>query len=203
GPRCTRGVRSGIAPAPSGAAAPAARESFGFSADDVVFTCVARFAPQKAHGVLLRALAGSPPRVKLLLVGDDPFGDGRRRAEAEARELGLEGRAVFAGIRRDVPAILSMSDAFVMASLWEGLGLVFVEARAAGLPVVARRVSAVPEVVIDGETGLLAPPGEPAALAAALERLAGDPELRRRLGLAGRARVRERFGLERMIEETL
>jgi glycosyltransferase involved in cell wall biosynthesis len=203
-PARIRRVYYGIDPTPFETAVPAARESFGLAAEDVVFTCVARFAPQKAHGVLLRALAQvESPRVKLLLVGDDPFGDGRRRAEAEARELGLEGRAVFAGIRRDVPAILSMSDAFVMASLWEGLGLVFLEAMAAGLPVLATRVSAVPEVVVEGETGLLVPPSDPAELAAALRRLAEDPELRRRLGRAGRARVRERFGLERMIEETL
>jgi glycosyltransferase involved in cell wall biosynthesis len=199
-----RRIYYGLDPAPFESATPAPRSSFGFAPEDVVFVCVARFAPQKAHGVLLRAVAQvESPRVKLLLVGDDPFGDGRRRAEAVARSLGLEGRVVFAGIRRDVPSILAMSDAFVMSSLWEGLGLVFLEAMAAGLPVVATRVSAVPEVVVDGETGLLVPPQDAPSLAAALRRLAEDPALRQRLGRAGRARVRERFGLERMIEETL
>jgi glycosyltransferase involved in cell wall biosynthesis len=182
----------------------ALRASFGFAPDDVVFICVARFAPQKAHGVLLRALSevGSSP-IRLLLVGDDPFGNGRREAEALARELSLADRAVFAGIRRDVPALLAASDVFVLASLWEGLGLVFLEAMAAGLPVVATRVSAVPEVVVDGETGRLVPPGDPVALARAMQDLAGDPERRVRWGRAGAARVRERFGLERMVEETL
>jgi glycosyltransferase involved in cell wall biosynthesis len=90
-----------------------------------------------------------------------------------------------------------------MSSLWEGLGLVFLEAMAAGLPVLATRVSAVPEVVVDGETGLLVPPSDAEALAEGFGRLAADPSACKRLGAAGRARVRERFGLDRMVEETL
>ncbi|HEV8113992.1 MAG TPA: glycosyltransferase [Planctomycetota bacterium] len=209
-----RRIYYGIDPTPFAAAAAAARAdptarnalraTFGFAPTDVVFICVARFAPQKAHGDLLRALAEvADPRVRLLLVGDDPFGNGRREAEALARELGLGPRAVFAGIRRDVPELVAMSDGFVMSSLWEGLGLVFLEAMAAELPVLATRVSAVPEVVIDGETGILVPPHDPPALARALARLAADPALRERLGRAGAARVQERFALERMVEETL
>lgn len=210
-PARVRRVYYGIDPAPFEAAArvpradrDALRASFRFRPEHVVFTCVARFAPQKAHDVLLRALAEvQDDRVRLLLVGDDPFGDGRRSAEALARELRLGDRAVFAGIRRDVPLLLAASDAFVMASLWEGLGLVFLEAMAAGLPVVTTRVSAIPEVVLADETGLLVPPGEALALAGAMSALARDPELRARFGRAGRARVRERFGLDRMIDETL
>jgi len=152
-------------------------------------------------------LRGSPgtsgTELKLLLVGDDPFGDGRQRTEALARELDLGSACVFTGVRRDVPDLMAASDVFVMSSLWEGLGLVFLEAMATGLPVVSTRVSAIPEVVVDGETGLLVPPADDAALADALVRLAREPALRARLGAAGRARVRERFGLERMIDETL
>jgi glycosyltransferase involved in cell wall biosynthesis len=186
------------------------RASLGFGADDVVFTCVARFAAQKAHDVLLRAFAEArasgdavAPRLRLLLVGDDPFGDGRVRMEALAGELGLGGACVFAGIRRDVAALLGASDVFTMASLWEGLGLVFLEAMAAGLPVLSTRVSAIPEVVVDGATGRLVPAGEVEPLAAALLELARDPALRARMGESGRARVREHFGLARMHEETL
>jgi len=201
------GIDTARIDAPS-AAAPerraALRSSFGFAHADVVFACVARFAPQKAHDVLLRALGqATDPRLRLLLVGDDPFGGGRDAAESLARELGISSRVVFAGIRRDVPDLLAASEGFVLASRWEGLGLVFLEAMAAGLPVVATRVSAVPEVVLDGETGLLVPPDDPAALGRALSRLAADPELRASLGAAGAARVRERFGLDRMVEETL
>ncbi len=214
--RITR-IYYGLDPSPFEAAASmqaseraAVRAALGLGEREVVFTCVARFAPQKAHDVLLRAFAEararSPePALRLVLVGDDPFGDGKRRAEAVARELGPDVvRAVlFTGIRRDVPQILAASDVFVMSSLWEGLGLVFLEAMACGLPVLSTRVSAIPEVVIEDETGLLVPPADAPALARAMETLSVDPELRSRLGRAGRARVRERFGLERMIEETL
>ncbi len=190
-----------------------ARAELGFERDAIVFICVARFAPQKAHADLLRGFdlackartsraTGAPP-LRLLLVGDDPFGDGRARAEAVARELQLGPAVLFAGIRRDVPRLLAASDAFVMTSLWEGLGLVFLEAMACGLPVVATRVSAVPEVVVDESTGLLVPPRDAPALAAALTRIADEPALRERLGTNGRARVREGFDLARMIDATL
>ena len=182
------------------------RAEFGWGSDEVVAICVARFAAQKAHDVLLKAFAKASetaPQLRLLLVGDDPFGDGRQRAEALAEELQLGDRVHFAGIRRDVPALLAASDLFVMASLWEGLGLVFLEAMAAGLPVLSTHVSAIPEVVVDGETGVLVPPGEVAPMAEALVSLAGDPERRAALAAAGGARVRERFGLERMWAETL
>ena len=189
----------------------ALRAALGLAADDVVFLCVARFAPQKAHEVLLEALAiarREDPRLRLLLVGDDPFGDGRQRAEAEARRLGLsdgagQGAAVFTGIRRDVPALMAASDVFCMASRWEGLGLVFLEAMAASRPVLSTQVSAIPEVVVDGETGRLVPPDDPEALAAGMLALACDDSLRSRLGAAGHARVLDRFGLDRMVDETI
>lgn len=184
----------------------ALRASLGFGRDDVVFVCVARFAAQKAHDVLLRAFAKAnmrDARIRLLLVGDDPFGDGRVRAEALARELDLIPRAVFAGIRRDVPELLAASEVFVMASLWEGLGLVFLEAMAASLAVLATNVSAVPEVVLDSVTGVLVPPSDDEALAGAMVELARDPERRAALGAAGARRVREHFGLDRMVDATL
>ena len=183
-----------------------ARADFGFSPEDVLFVCVARFAPQKAHAVLLEAFAHAreqEPRLALLLVGDDPYGAKRKQAEALAARLALGPRCVFAGIRRDVPAILAACDGFVMCSLWEGLGLVFLEAMAARLPVVATRVSAVPEVVEDERTGLLVPPSDAEALSQALVRLAREPALRARLGACGAERVRDSFGLDRMVEETL
>lgn len=179
----------------------------GVASDDIVFICVARFAPQKAHAVLLEAFALARrrvgPKLKLLLVGDDPFGDGRQRAEAVAKQFELEGAAIFTGIRRDVPALLAASDVFTMASLWEGLGLVFLEAMATSLPVLATRVSAVPEVVVEGQTGLLVRPNDAADLALGIEALARDGALRERLGRAGRERVRAHFGLGTMVDNTL
>jgi len=195
------------AAADRGAHRAAVRAELGLGDDDVVFLCVARFAPQKAHEVLIAAAArahGRDPRIRLVLVGDDPFGDGRRRAEAAADELGVRGTVVrFAGIRRDVPRLMAASDVFVMASRWEGLGLVFLEAMATSLPVLSTNVSAIPEVVVDGETGVLVAPDDADALAAAMLDLAGDPDRRRALGRAGHARVVERFGLDRMVDETL
>jgi len=185
------------------------RREFGFSASDPVFICVARFAPQKAHDVLLEAFArareavSGSSRPRLLLVGDDPFGDGRQRAEAWAAERSLGDDCVFCGIRRDVPRLMAASDVFVMSSLWEGLGLVFLESMSMGLPVLGSRVSAIPEVVTEGETGVLVPPGDPAALAAGMELLLRDRELLERLQGAGPGMVRERFSLDRMVEETL
>jgi len=111
--------------------------------------------------------------------------------------------ALFLGIRRDIPALLAACDVFVMASRWEGLGLVFLEAMAARRPCLSTRVSAIPEVVVDGETGLLVPPDDPEALAQGMARLASDPALCAQLGAAGERRVRERFGLDRMVDETL
>ncbi len=190
----------------------AGRAEFGVEADEIVFTCVARFAPQKAHDVLLRAfhqaaqraaLLDPPQRLRMLLVGDDPFGDGRERAEAIARDLGLGERVLFLGIRRDVPALLGFSDVFVMSSLWEGLGLVFLEAMACGLPVLATNVSAIPEVVDPTATGILVPPSDDAALAEAMLRLSDDAGLRSQLGEAGHRRVIESFGLEKMVAATL
>lgn len=189
------------------------RAELGIPENAFVFTCVARFAAQKAHGDLLTgfalaraaAQAGTPagPPLVLLLVGDDPFGDGRQRAERRAAELELGASAIFAGIRRDVPRVLAASDVFAMTSLWEGLGLVFLESMASGIPVLATRVSAVPEVVEDERTGLLVPPGDPPRIAEAMLRLARDPALCARLGAQGRARVLERFALPRMIDATL
>lgn len=183
------------------------REEIGTSPDAVVFLCVARFAPQKAHHVLVegfaRARAASDVPLELWLVGDDPFGDGRQKAEAAARRFEVEDGVRFLGIRRDVPHLMAASDVFTMTSLWEGLGLVFLEAMATGQPVLASGVSAVPEVVVDGETGRLVPPSDPGAWAAAAVDLAADPQARSRFGTAGAARRTERFGLPRMIDETL
>jgi glycosyltransferase involved in cell wall biosynthesis len=120
-----------------------------------------------------------------------------------ARELELGDAVAFVGIRRDVPALMVASDVFIMSSLWEGLGLVFLEAMCVGLPIVGSDVSAVPEVVVQGETGLLVPPGEEAPLAEAMVRISADADLRRELGRRGTERVGRLFNLDRMVEETL
>ncbi|MFT7077870.1 MAG: glycosyltransferase involved in cell wall biosynthesis [Planctomycetota bacterium] len=98
---------------------------------------------------------------------------------------------------------MAAADCFVMASRWEGLGLVFLEAMATSRPVLSTTVSAIPEVVINGETGRLVPPDDSEAMASAMLELAESSELRSRLGAAGHARVVERFGLDVMVDDTL
>ena len=182
------------------------RTELGAAADDFVYICIARFAAQKAHDVLLRAFAEAharEPRLRLWLAGDDPFGDGRQRAERLAHELQLGSAVRFLGIRRDIPELLCAADAFTMASLWEGLGLVFLESMTMGLPVVSTTVSAIPEVVQHGRMGLLVPPADAEALAGALVAVAHDEGLRASAAQAGPLWVRERFSIDRMVEETL
>ncbi len=179
------------------------RAELGVADDAPLLVCVGRLAPQKDHPTLLAALARMSPDTVLLIVGGDPFGDGETRLPALAQALGVADRARFLGIRHDVPDLLGASDLFVMPSLWEGLGLVFLEAMAVSLPVVASNISAIPEVVEDGTSGWLVPPGDPDALAAAVTEAMGADDERRRRGEAGRARLDRVFGLPRMIDETL
>jgi glycosyltransferase involved in cell wall biosynthesis len=170
--------------------------------------CVARLDPQKGHPYLIEAMRTVLrrfPDARLVLVGAAQQGSeeyvAALREQAAAAEL--VGKVTFAGERQDVPRLMAAADVFVLASLWEGFGLVFAEAMAAGTPVVGTRVSAVPEVVQDGETGILVPPRDPRALAEALIRLLDDSAERRRMGNNGYRRVRERFGAPRMVEQTL
>ena len=106
------------------------------------------------------------------------------------------------GPRKDVPALMHAMDVFAMPSIWEGFGLVLLEAMAAGRPIVASRVATIPEVVLDGQTGLLVPAGDPLALAEALAQLANQPALAARMGEAGRERVQHQFSLEKMVGDT-
>ena len=156
---------------------------------------VGRLAEPKDALTLVRALAGVRGRpFTALLVGDGPD---RASVEAEVRRLGLQDAVALAGTRDDVPELLARADVFALSSRSEGAPLSILEAMAAGLPVVSSQVGGVPELVVDGETGLLVPPGDPAAMAAALGRLLADAGLRRRLGAAGRERAQRCFDVRR------
>lgn len=182
--RKIRVIRSAVVPvAASGAGI---RAQFGIRPDEVLITCVARLVARKGHEDLIRAAAG----YRLLFVGDGPM---RRR---------LEGRgAVLAGPRRDIPEILAASDVVALPSRFgEGCPNAVLEAMAAGKPVVAARSGGMPEVVVDGTTGLLHPPEHIDALAAALRTLAADPAMRARMGAAGRERAEKEFGIERLVK---
>jgi glycosyltransferase involved in cell wall biosynthesis len=180
------------------------RAEWGLQPDHLVVGTAARLTPQKALDVMLRGFAlatARAPELKLRLVLV-----GRGKLEAELRQLAADlaiaDKVVFAGFRQDMPAVMSAYDIFALTSVFEGFGLVLLEAMAAARPVVASGISAIPEVVRDGETGLLVPPRDPQAFADAVVRL-GDPVLRERLGAAGRQRASDAFAPARMVERTL
>jgi len=159
---------------------------------------VGRLAPVKDHATLLRAFV-EVNGAHLVLVGD---GELRSALEADARRLGLADRVHFAGWVSDVPAVLADLDVVALSSRNEGTPLALMEAAAAARPVVATAVGGVPDVVEDGRTGLLVPPGSPHLLAGALRLILNQPERQVELGNAARARARQRFGAERMVAET-
>jgi glycosyltransferase involved in cell wall biosynthesis len=178
----------------------AAREELGLAADNVVIGSVGRLSADKGgQDVLIRAVAEvrqAHPEVRLVFVGDGPL---RVGLEALVSELGLGEVVRFTGQRADVARLLGAFDIFVLPSLREALPIAVIEAMAVRLPVVAARIGGIPEVVEDGGTGCLVPPGDVAALAAVLERLVGDPALVARLGAAGQARVQAQFTVEQMV----
>jgi glycosyltransferase involved in cell wall biosynthesis len=163
-----------------------------------VICFVGRLAAPKDPLTLLEAFR-EISRGTLMIVGDGPL---RGAVDDFVGRHALGRRVILTGARSDVPALLASADIFVLSSRWEGLPLAIIEAMMAGLPVVATRVGGVPELVVDGTTGLLVPPSNAAALAAALRRLLGDGELARRMGAAGRRKALQEFSLDRMLRET-
>jgi glycosyltransferase involved in cell wall biosynthesis len=164
---------------------------------------VCRLIEQKGVSYALRAfaqIAGQFPGAHVVIAGDGAL---RRALEAEARSLGIGERVHFLGWREDTPHILAALDVLLMPSLWEGFGLVMLEAMAQAVPIIGSAVSAIPEVVVDGETGLLVPPRDAEALALALAQLLGDEAGRRHMGLMGQDRVETRFSVEQMVTATL
>jgi glycosyltransferase involved in cell wall biosynthesis len=179
----------------------ATRAALGLGDQPACLT-LARLDDQKGHRHLLDALAILAPRwpnLVAMLAGDGPLEPALR---AQCAALGLADRVRFLGYRRDVPELLEAADLVVLPSLYEGLPLVAIEALAARRPMVATAVDGTPEVVIHEKTGLLAPPANPAALAAAIDRLLADPALAARLAAAGQSFVRENFTLKRQIDQT-
>lgn len=179
------------------------RAHFDLAPGDPVVGMAAQFIPRKGHAVLLDAipqLLRAHPGVRFLLFGRGPLLDDIRE---KARSQGLEDHIRFPGFREDLPDLLPCLDILVHPALKEGLGIILLQASAAGLPIVASRAGGVPEAVEDGETGILVPPADPGALAQALSTLLENPEKARAMGAAGRIRVRERFSVERMVAGNL
>lgn len=176
------------------------REEYGLSEDAPIVGVVARLEAEKGHPTLLDAwpaVLRAVPRARLLVVGE---GSRREALEEQAQTLGIAHAVVFTGRRDDVPAVTAALDVAVLPSYREAQGLTILEAMALSRPVVASNVGGIPEMVEDGVTGLLVPPHDPAALAAAIVRLLTDHPLADMLGRAGHDLVHERFCIELMVE---
>lgn len=179
------------------------RQELGLPPGAPLIGSVCRLIEQKGLDHALDAfalVAAEFPAAHYVIAGDGPL---RGALATQAARLGLAAHMHFLGWRDDAPAIFAALDVLLAPSLWEGFGLVFLEAMACGVPVISTRVSAIPEVIADGETGWLVPPGDPAALAGALRAALSDPDERRRRGEAGRARLESQFTVDAMVGRTL
>ncbi len=194
-PTRIRVVTNGVEPSPPAAVGDA--PAIGPTPDGPLrVAMIAQLRPQKGHDVLLDAVARISDPVLVTLAGVGPE---QARIAERIRQLGLGSRVQLVGFVEDVSGLLGASDVVVLPSRFEGLPLAVLEAMAAGRAVIGSRVPGTADVIDDGRTGLLVPPADPAALASAIERLARDPELRTRLGDAGRARVAQRYDVRATI----
>jgi len=200
-----RVVHSGVEPPeiPPGARE-RVRAELVIEGDRTLIGTVAALTDHKGHRYLLEAIppvVERHPEALFLLVGE---GELRGELERQAGSLGLGSQHLrFLGQREDVPAILGALDLFVLPSHMEGLGTAIVDAQMAGLPVVATRAGGIPEIVLDGVTGLLAEPRDPACLAERILTMLDDAALRARLAGAGRRRAMEHFSADAMVDGTL
>jgi sugar transferase (PEP-CTERM/EpsH1 system associated) len=176
----------------------AARAALGLAPDELVIGTVGRLVAVKDQATLLRSFAILRDRglmFSAMIAGAGPL---HQDLLAQKQALGLE-KVHFLGNRHDVETVLAAFDVFVLSSQSEGLSNTIQEAMASGLPVVATRVGGADELVMEHESGVLIPPGDPDALAQALHAMALDPAVRERMGAAGRRRALALFGLDGMI----
>ncbi len=174
------------------------REEYDLPPEGPMVGVVARLEPEKGHPTLLEAwpsVLAEFPTASLLVIGE---GSRREALEVQAAELGLAGSVIFTGRRDDVPAVTKALDVAVLPSYREAQGLTILEAMALSRPVVASNVGGIPEMISDGVTGLLVPPHDAVALAAAIVRLLRDHPLADTLGRAGHDLVHERFCVQLM-----
>ena len=182
------------------------RERLAIPADSIVVTSVAHLLPVKGHPVLLLA-AGSVPAAYLLLAGANDESEYADALRGQAKRLGLADRVHFLGAVDDVPALLAETDVFALATRERGEGcpVALLEAMAAGCACIATDVSGSRDLIVNGQTGLLVPPGDPVALGHAIERLARSPGERRRFGHAACTSVVKGYAIEHEVRayETL
>jgi glycosyltransferase involved in cell wall biosynthesis len=180
------------------------RATFGLPAERPVVVCACRATPEKGVVHLLRAFErvcspDDPRRPALVYMGSGPALD---EILAVRDSLACRGDIFCPGYRDDAADLVAGADLCVVPSVWEeAFGLAVLEPMARGVPVIASRAGGIPEVVEDGETGLLVPPGDEDAIARAMRRLIENPEERRRMGANGRLRAEQHFALENEIDE--
>jgi glycosyltransferase involved in cell wall biosynthesis len=175
-----------------------ARTLLGLTVDEPVVAIVARLVPIKDVGLFLRALAKASSAPTGIVVGD---GDDRASLEAQARALGIASRCHFLGWRRDVRSIYAAADVVALTSLNEGSPVSIIEAMAAGSAVVCTDVGGVSDVVTPDVSGILVKHGDVDGLAASIDRLLGDPDLRQRLGAEARRAVYPRYDVSRLVTD--
>jgi glycosyltransferase involved in cell wall biosynthesis len=181
----------------------ALRREWNIPVDAPVVGSLCRLIEQKGLDVALDAFAQvhlRDPQAYYVIAGDGRLLD---PLEKQVRMLGLADRVRFLGWRSDAAEVYDALDVFLAPSRWEGFGLVLLEAMGHRLPVVGSTAGAIPEVVAEGETGFLAPPGDGSALVEPLAKLLADQALRQKMGDAGRRRLEKEFSVEKMVSQTI
>jgi glycosyltransferase involved in cell wall biosynthesis len=175
------------------------RRQMGFLPEHVVVGSVGRLVEQKDYPTQLKAFANAAariPHLRMVLAGDGPLADSLRQM---VRAHGVDDRVVFLGHWSRVPALLRSLDIFVLASKFEPFGVAILEAKAAGVAIVATAVNEIPEIISDRTSGLLSPAEDPDTMAGAFVALATDPALRARLGHRARLEAEERHSLDAVV----
>jgi glycosyltransferase involved in cell wall biosynthesis len=182
---------------------PEVRRDLGLTDGEPVVGVTAHLSPKKGQRYLIEALAmlhSSRPNLRCYLVGE---GGQREELQALAEGLGVADQVRFMGYRDDAVDLMQAMDVVILPSVAkEGLGVCLVEANALAKPVVGSDIPGIDEVIVDGRNGLLVPPGDATELAAAIDRLLCDSQLRAQMGHSGRRRVEDLFTLDRMVDET-
>lgn len=179
------------------------RAQWGIEDGEVVYGTVARLVPQKSLHTLLEAFSklsqSKDVKAKLVIVGDGPL---ESELKDLAQSLGIQDRVVWPGRRSDIEVVMKSFDVFVLPSIYEGFGLVLLEAMAASLPIIASKVSAIPEIIVHETTGLLCEAQNVENFSSALEQLA-DSSKRESFGSNGLGHLRQSFVTEKMVDQTL
>lgn len=183
---------------------PADKHEFGIDGNEVVIGIVGRLVPQKGHKYFLSAMKeilkkyGDSP-IKGIIIGSGPM---EKELKQYSQELGLERNVIFTGLRTDIPRLLKMLNILVMPSTREGLPMIALEAMAAGVPVIAAEVGGIPEIVIDGKTGILIPPEDPDALAGAIMKCLDSSVMCNKIVAGAKEIIENKFQIAHMIINT-